>query len=76
MSRIHDDDWGAEGITAEDDFIERFEKAFPEFVLPPSEIVKIFKKNDRYKVNQASITPELDHQLDECMDRMSEVLDV
>lgn len=75
MSRIYDDDWGAEGITAEDDFLERFEKTFPSFVLPPSEIVKIHRRNEQYKIMQASLTPELDTRLDECMDRMAEVME-
>lgn len=75
MTKIYDDDWGAEGITAEDDFLERFEKTFPEFVLPPSEIVKIYRRNEQYKKMQASLTPELDQQLDEAMARMSEVME-
>ncbi len=68
--KVFEPEWGADGITAEDDFIERFEKAFPEFVLPPSEIVKIYQKNERYKVNQASITPELDTRLDSLMESL------
>ncbi len=59
-----------------DDFFERFNKTFPDFVLQPDEIYKFWAKNERRKCQHlGSLTPELDVRMSKCMEELEEVLD-
>jgi hypothetical protein len=59
-----------------DEFLDKFNKNFPDFVLQPDEIYKFWAKNERRKCQHlGSLTPELDSKMDECMDKLEEVLD-
>ena len=57
------------------DFENKFNKTFPDFLLSPQELNDIFCKNERKRLANLSLTPKLDREMNECMDRMAEVME-
>ena len=56
-----------------DEFLVKFNNAFPMFALSPDEIFKFWSKNERKRVAHYSLTPNLDKRMDEAIEALEEV---